>query len=167
LNLGGYHPTHRRPYHWSEDKARSTPEPSTWPGERDDPQRDLKLMTEERKEIAESPSGADDSPKRLSGADMLDQLQVMARQLAGDAPPVLREASVVAAELAAIAARGTGPIARTLGEATDDATLRFAERMETYAASIRAADVVEADVSDNAGTEGIKPADDAELEDRS
>jgi hypothetical protein len=124
-------------------------------------------MTEEHKEMAETPSEAEDSPERLSGADMLDQLQVIARQIAGDAPPALREASVVAAELAAIAARGTGPIARTLGEATDDATLRFAERMETYAASIRAADVVEADVSDDAGTEGTKPADDAELEDRS
>jgi len=124
-------------------------------------------MTEERKEIADAPSGTGRAPERLSGADMLDQLQVIARQIAGDAPPALREASVVAAELAAIAARGTGPIARTLGEATDDASLRFAERMEAYAASIRAADVVEADVSDDAGTEGTEPADDAESEDRS
>jgi len=124
-------------------------------------------MTEERKEIADAPSDTGRAPERLSGADMLDQLQVIARQIAGDAPPALREASVVAAELAAIAARGTGPIARTLGEATDDASLRFAERMEAYAASIRAADVVEADVSDDAGTEGTEPADDAESEDRS
>ena len=120
-------------------------------------------MTEERKEIADAPSDTGRAPERLSGADMLDQLQVIARQIAGDAPPALREASVVAAELAAIAARGTGPIARTLGEATDDASLRFAERMEAYAASTRAA----ADVSDDAGTEGTKPADGAESEDRS
>lgn len=45
-------------------------------------------MTEERKEIAETPSGTGRAPERLSGADMLDQLQVMARQIAGDAPPV-------------------------------------------------------------------------------
>jgi|GEM_PF-6683065 len=124
-------------------------------------------MTDEHKEIAENPWGTDGAPERLSREDMLDQLQVMARQIASDAPPALREASVVAAELAAIAARGTGPIAHTLADLTDDASLRFAERMETYAASVREPDAIEADVGDRdsgvtddgAPTEATKPAD--------
>jgi len=122
-------------------------------------------MSEEHKEIAENPSGTDGPPERLSHEDMLDQLQVMARQIAGDAPPAMREASAVAAELAAIAARGTGPIAHTLADVTDDASLRFAKRMETYAASVREADVIGADLSDSdsavtddgASTEASKP----------
>jgi hypothetical protein len=100
---------------------------------------------------------------------MLDQLEVMARQIASDAPPALREATAVAAELAATAARGTGPIAHTLADLTDDASLRFAERMETYAASVREADVIGADVSDSAviGDGASTEATDlAEMEDR-
>lgn len=116
------------------------------------------------------PLGTDDAPERLSREDMLDQLQVMARQIASDAPPALREASVVAAELAAIAARGTGPIAHTLADLTDDASLRFAERMEAYAASVREADVIEADLSDSDSavtddSASTGAADPAEMED--
>jgi hypothetical protein len=127
-------------------------------------------MTEERKEMAKTPSEAEDSPERLSGADMLDQLQVIARQIAGDAPPALREASVVAAELAATVARGTGPIAHTLADVTDDASLRFAERMETYAASVRESDDVEVVPSDSTATDGDSAATEAtgpaEMEER-
>jgi hypothetical protein len=126
-------------------------------------------MSEEHKEIAENTSGTDGAPERLSREDMLDQLQVMARQIASDAPPALREASAVAAEMAAIAARGTGPVAHTLADLTDDASLLFAERMEVYAASVREPDVIEANVGgsgmtdDGASTEATKPA---EMEDR-
>ena len=94
------------------------------------------MADEHHESTADLPS-QDAAPDRLSREDMLDQLQVMARQIAGDAPPALREASAVAAELAAITARGTGPVARTLGELTDDASVRFAERMEAYAAGVR------------------------------
>lgn len=125
-------------------------------------------MTDEHKEVTENPSGAGGVPERLSRDDMLDQLQVMARQIASDAPPALREASAVAAELAATAARGTGPIAHTLADLTDDATVRLAERMETYAASVREPYVTEASagsgaIGDGASTEAIDPA---EMEDR-
>lgn len=126
-------------------------------------------MTEEHKELAEEPSGTDDSPERLSRTDMLDQLQVMARQIAGDAPPALREASAIAAELAATAARGTGPIAHTLADVTDDASLRFAERMEAYAASVREADVIEADETGSVATDDSAPTgatDSADAEER-
>lgn len=105
-------------------------------------------MTEERKETTQDPSGTEGVPERLSREDMLDQLGVMARQIAGDAPPALREASAVAAELTAIAARGTGPIAHTLADLTDDASLRLADRLETYAANVRGEDVIEADEVD-------------------
>jgi hypothetical protein len=44
-------------------------------------------MTEEHKEVAENLPGTDGAPERLSREDMLDQLQVRARQIAGDAPP--------------------------------------------------------------------------------
>jgi hypothetical protein len=126
-------------------------------------------MTEESKELEENPSGTDGSPERLSSGDMLSQLQVMARQIAGDASPALREASAVAAELAAIAARGTGPVAHTLADATDDASLRFAERMETYAASVREADVIGTDVSDSAVTDDDETdaTEPAKMEDQS
>jgi len=113
-------------------------------------------MTEEHKAVAEDPADAHGGAERLSREDMLDQLQAMARQIASDAPPALREASAVAAELAAIAARGTGPVAHTLADVTDDASLRFAERMETYAASVREAD-----------DKATEATDQAELEDRS
>jgi hypothetical protein len=126
-------------------------------------------MTEGSKEIAENPSGTDGAPQRLSREDMLDQLEVMARQIASDAPPALREATAVAAELAATAARGTGPVAHTLADLTDDASLRFAERMETYARSVRDADVNGADLSDSAVTDdgsSTEAIDRAETEDR-
>lgn len=128
-------------------------------------------MTDEHMEMADDPLSTDEARERLSREDMLDQLQTMARQIASDAPPALREASAVAAELAAIAARGTGPIAHTLADLTDDASLRFAERMEAYAASVRDADASETDPSksdcavpdDGASTEAAGPA---EMEDR-
>lgn len=118
-------------------------------------------MSEEHKEVAAIPPSADDAPERLSREDMLDQLQVMARQIAGDAPPAWREASAAAAELAAIAARGTGPIAHTLADVTDDASLRLAERLDAYAARVRETDVTEAvpgDV-DDVPAESAAPAD--------
>lgn len=118
-------------------------------------------MTEEQEEIGESSPSTEDAPERLSGEEMLDQLAVMARQIAGDTPPALREASAVAAELAAVAARGTGPIAHTLADVTGDASLRFAERMEAYAASVREAGNVEAIPSEIDGT----PAEIAESAD--
>jgi len=125
-------------------------------------------MTEEHNEIAEDPPATDGVPARLSAEEMLEQLQVMARQIAGDAPPALRDASAVAAELGAIAARGTGPIAHTLADLTDDASLRFAARLEDYAANVRGADVIEAGVGDSAvtddgpSTEAIDPAETAD-----
>ncbi|MEA2026425.1 MAG: hypothetical protein U9O18_07020 [Chloroflexota bacterium] len=98
-------------------------------------------MTSEEKEITEPlPTAGDDAPGRLSREEMVDQLGVMARQIAGDAPPAVREASVVVAELTAIAARNTGPIAHILADATDDASLRLAKRLEDYAASVRQED---------------------------
>jgi hypothetical protein len=112
-------------------------------------------MSSEAKELAESNNPTAEASERLSTEEMLGQLQVMARQIAGDAPPALREASVVAAELAAIAARGTGPIAHTLADVTDDASLRLAERLEAYAASVREADAIEANVSGGDDAESV------------
>ncbi len=108
-------------------------------------------MTSEDKEITEAlPTADDDAPDRLSRGEMVDQLGVMARQIAGDAPPAVREASVVVAELTAIAARNTGPIAHILADATDDASLRLAKRLEDYAANVRQEDgtVIPADADE-------------------
>jgi len=106
-----------------------------------DPNDDGNAMTSEGEEIAESqPVDVDDAPERLSSQEMFDQLQSMARQIVGEAPPAMREASAVAAELAAVAARNTGPLAHTIADITDGASLRFAERLEDYAADVRQAD---------------------------
>lgn len=77
-------------------------------------------------------------PAKLTRAQMLDQLGVMASQIAEDAPPALREATARAAELAAEAARSAGPLAQRLAEVTDDASLRFADRSERFAVDVRA-----------------------------
>jgi hypothetical protein len=114
-------------------------------------------MIEEHEDVADVAPATDSTPEKLSRDEMLDQLQVMARQIAGDAPPSLREASVVAAELAAIAARGTGPVAKTLGELTNDASLRLADRLETYAAGVRETDGLEAVPSDEASPSDSDP----------
>lgn len=90
-----------------------------------------------------------EAPDHLSAEEMLGQLGVMARQVAGDAPPAIREASIVVAELTAIAARNTGPIARTIADATDDASLRLAVRLEEYAADAREQRAAEDGVSDD------------------
>ena len=56
-------------------------------------------------------------------------------------------------------------MAHTLADLTDDASLRFAERMEAYAASVREADVNGADLGDSAmaldgaSTEATEPAE--------
>jgi hypothetical protein len=62
---------------------------------------------------------------------------------------------------AVIAARGTGSIAHTLADVTDDASLRLAQRLDAYAARVRETDVAEAvpgDV-DGAPTESTAAAD--------
>ncbi len=59
----------------------------------------------------------------------------------------MREASAVAAELAAVAARNTGPLAHTIADITDGASLRFAERLEDYAADVRQADDLPAETT--------------------
>jgi len=105
-------------------------------------------MTSESKEMTEPlPPAEDDTPDRLTHEDMLDQLGAMVRQIAGEAPPALREASVVAAELTAVAARNTGPLAHTIADVTDDASLRLAQRLEDYAASVRQKDGALAEAS--------------------
>ncbi len=55
---------------------------------------------------------------------------MMAPQMVGDAPPALRHASASAADLAASAARGAGPLARTRDEVTEGARLRLADSNE-------------------------------------
>jgi hypothetical protein len=121
-------------------------------------------MTSEGKEVAEpQPVDADDAPERLSSQEMFDQLQSMARQIVGEAPPAMREASAVAADLAAVAARNTGPLAHTIADITDGASLRFAERLEDYAANVRQTDVLPAettaaDTSDPVATDASDPA---------
>ena len=83
-------------------------------------------------------------PERMSADEMVGLLGVMARQIAGDSPPVFRDASAVAAEVAASAARAAGPAAKVAAEATDDASTRLAERLEAYAAGVREQQALEA-----------------------
>lgn len=76
-------------------------------------------------------------PDRMTGREMFEQLQAMASQLVGDAPPALREAAARAAELAAEAARNVRPFAERVLDASGDATSRFADRSERFAAGMR------------------------------
>lgn len=82
---------------------------------------------------AVTPAGAD----RLSYAEMLEQLSAMARQVAEDAPPALRDASAVAAIFGATAARNAGPLAHSLADATDTYGNRLADQLEAYAERTR------------------------------
>ena len=55
-----------------------------------DPNDEGTTMTSEGQEIAEpQPVDTDDTPERLSSQEMFDQLQSMARQIVGDAPPAM------------------------------------------------------------------------------
>ena len=109
----------------------------------DDTPRDLRQDDDESPDASALPDLTPDppaapDPERLSYADMLEQLEAMARQVANDAPPALRDMSAVAAIFGATTARNAGPIAHTLADATDVYGNRLADRLEAYAERVRA-----------------------------
>ncbi len=86
--------------------------------------------------------------ERMTYAEMLEQLSAMARQVAEDAPPTLRDASAVAAIFGATAARSAGPLAHTLADATDTYGNRLADSLEAYAERMRESEAADGTPND-------------------
>jgi len=73
-------------------------------------------------------------------SEWLSQLQTMINDITTQAAPVARQVAAKAAELTAVAAVKAGPLAQRAAEATTDAGQKLAERAQSLAAELRAAD---------------------------
>jgi hypothetical protein len=69
--------------------------------------------------------------------EMLVQLQQMIDAIAAQAGPVVRDVAAKAAELAAVAAERTGPIAHRAADATERVSVRVATRTKEMAEELR------------------------------
>ena len=81
-------------------------------------------------------------------SEWLSQLQTMINDITTQAAPVARQVAAKAAELTAVAAVKAGPLAQRAAEATTDAGQKLAERAQSLAAELRAADAGETTASD-------------------
>jgi len=86
-----------------------------------------------------SPEAAE-SEESTKAREWLTQLESMIQDIATQAAPVARQVGAKAAELAAIAAVKAGPFAQKAADVTQDVGQRFAERAQSVAAELRAAD---------------------------
>jgi hypothetical protein len=93
-------------------------------------------------------STAGDGSANAKGSEWLAQLQTMINDITTQAAPVARQVAAKAAELTAVAAVKAGPIAQRAAEVTTDAGQKLAERAQSLAAELRAADA-----GDSAGGE--------------
>ena len=89
-----------------------------------------------------------DSTANAKGSEWLSQLQAMINDITTQAAPVARQVAAKAAELTAVAAVKAGPIAQRAAEVTTDAGQKLAERAQSLAAELRAADAGETTASD-------------------
>ena len=69
---------------------------------------------------------------------MIEQIRVAVEDFAEKAAPVVRQFSVKAADVVAIAADKAGPLAHKAGDATADASGKLAEKSRAWAAGTRA-----------------------------
>ena len=81
-----------------------------------------------------------DGTASAKGSEWLSQLQTMINDITTQAAPVARQVAAKAAELTAVAAVKAGPIAQRAAEVTTDAGQKLAERAQSLAAELRAAD---------------------------
>jgi hypothetical protein len=72
-----------------------------------------------------------------AATSILESLRDAIDDLADRAGPTVKEYSVKAAELAAVAADKTAPLARKAGEATADASTKLADKSRSWAAGVR------------------------------
>ena len=77
---------------------------------------------------------------QTQGQRVASQLQTMINDITTQAAPVARQVAAKAAELTAVAAVKAGPIAQRAAEVTTDAGQKLAERAQSLAAELRAAD---------------------------
>src|SRR5688572_5435517 len=101
----------------------------------------------------EDPSTADaDSTASAKSNEWLSQLQTMINDITTQAAPVARQVAAKAAELTAVAAVKAGPFAQRAAEVTTDAGQKLAERAQSLAAELRAADAGGAATGEASGT---------------
>jgi hypothetical protein len=84
-------------------------------------------------------AGAPETDRGAEGRsrEMLIQLQQMIDAVAAQAGPVLRDVAAKAAELAALAAERTGPIAHRAADVTERVSVRVAARTKEVAEDLR------------------------------
>jgi hypothetical protein len=92
-----------------------------------------------------------DSTANGKGSEWLSQLQTMINDITTQAAPVARQVAAKAAELTAVAAVKAGPLAQRAADVTTDAGQKLAERAQSLAAELRAADAGGAADADGAG----------------
>src|SRR5689334_11887182 len=95
-------------------------------------------------EMDDSANPTDASPEhndksRMSGREMLTQLQQMIDNVSYQAAPVIRDIGAKAAELAAVAGQKAGPLAYKAAEVTDNLGKKVAARSSDFAADLRRA----------------------------
>jgi hypothetical protein len=90
--------------------------------------------------------------------EWMTQLQAMIENIATQAKPVLRDLSIKAAELAAVAGEKAGPAAHRAAELTAEAGKKVAERSRDLAAELRSQQAAASDNGDT-GSEGTGAED--------
>ena len=104
----------------------------------------------------------DTSTGNPQAREWMTQLQAMIENVATQARPVLRELSIKAAELAAVAGEKAGPVAHRAAELTGEAGKKLAERSRDLAAELRSQQAAAKDGSEaeaEAATEDKPTAD--------
>ena len=107
-------------------------------------------------------STAGDGTPNAKGSEWLSQLQTMINDITTQAAPVARQVAAKAAELTAVAAVKAGPIAQRAAEVTTDAGQKLAERAQSLAAELRAADAGDEAGGEAAGSDNGADASGAE-----
>ena len=95
-----------------------------------------------------------DGSATARGREWLAQLETMINDITTQAAPVARQVAAKAAELTAVAAVKAGPLAQKAADATTDAGQKLAERAQSLAAELRAADATGADGTTGDWTSG-------------
>jgi hypothetical protein len=124
-------------------------------------------MTDQNPNDSSPPNGdpfaaEGDGTSNAKGSEWLSQLQTMINDITTQAAPVARQVAAKAAELTAVAAVKAGPLAQRAAEVTTDAGQKLAERAQSLAAKLRAADSGDAAAGEAAGSDAGAGASGAE-----
>jgi hypothetical protein len=111
----------------------------------------------------EEPVRDTSSGRTMDVQQMVTQLQAMIDQVAHSTGPALKQVGAKAAELAAAAAKRTGPIAISIASKTEQVSQAVADRAERLATDLRATENGSAP-SDDGGVEREAPSTDPAVE---